>query len=125
MTEKPLHVRVAEALGWRQLRERWLSPFGPPEANMPVEPPRYDTDWSVAGPLIEKYRIAVRPTCYMGQGFEDWSEKEKAEAAASWDAYLESGHRREISSGEFMVGTTPLRAVCNLILALAKEGKLR
>ena len=86
-TEKPLHVRVAEALGlvvkdesrWcsgqcialvtiggdlptvregRHHHERWLYERHDWEGDSEWYPvPRYDEDWSVTGPLIEKYGI--------------------------------------------------------------------
>jgi hypothetical protein len=58
----------------------------------------YDRDWSVTGPLIEEYGIAleVLPS-------DAWAARLVAEAR----------------------GETPLIAVCNLILVLVKEaGKL-
>jgi hypothetical protein len=73
VTDKPLHVQVAEALGWTDCHqkphdEEWWGYVNYSQGYRSI--PRYDLDWSATGPLI-----------------------------------------------------TPL-AVCNLILALAKAGKL-
>ena len=120
MTEKPLHVRVAEALG---------DDFGPcdwafycdaegnlvcSECGAAIRTPeagrherairRYDTDWSATGPLIEKYQVGL----------------EEPENGGMWTAYY------RIREDETMhaYGPTVLMAVCNLILALKEAGKL-
>lgn len=116
--EKPLHVRVAEALGWTECRPcgdiaaPWASGY---EGRPNGEPyiigderagwrriPRFDLEWKATGPLIEKYEITV------ARGRFFWH-------ATRWtngiqDAYGEAG--------------TPLIAVCNLILALKEAGRL-
>lgn len=121
MTERPLHVLVAEALGWHAIR--WQGGRGHiglrPGADFSVydkahgiEPlsalsdvPRYDIDWSATGPLLERYRIGVEP-----------------EGPAMW--YAEQWHAGPMEVYEDQVGPTPLVAVCNLILALHAAGKL-
>lgn len=119
VTEKPLHVRVAEALGWRELRclgnrDSWegLTPYGTPHGyrdgepywlrmdDMPERVPRYDTDWSATGPLIEGHDITLFRT------------------VEGWEA------RSEAICSPCPFGATPLLAVCNLILALHAAGKL-
>jgi hypothetical protein len=115
VTEKPLHVRVAEALGepcsysaaigcwvYTRTRERdhavLLGHTGCPV-------PRYDTDREVTGPLIEKYGIFLRqhyPT-------------------RIWFA---SPSNPKPGGADTEDGPTPLIAVCNLILALKAAGKL-
>ncbi len=145
MTEKLLHVQVAEALGCKPItgtadptgkKYGWACVCGAPGRPHPAgkgphsasgpchNVAHYDTDWFATGPLIEQYRVAVRPTVDADESFEDWSEEEKAQAAKSWDAYLEHGYYRNTSPSAFSVGLTPLIAICNLILMLAKEGKL-
>jgi len=63
MTEKPLHVQVAEALGWTGCNQSGFDWWGDSQ-DTPSSPrgyakiPSYDTDWSATGPLIEKYGIA-------------------------------------------------------------------
>ena len=123
--EKPLNVRVAEALGWDtspELHQRDESSEGYSACTrcgavmawsepMPALcVPRYDTDWSATGRLIENYRIGlVCKATSFSHPSEQWE-------ATRWD---EPG-RATI----FMPGPTVLVAVCNLILALAEAGKL-
>lgn len=121
--EKPLHVQVAEALGWVKLHERqqlyyvkWLkggqrqvggtpwqwhgeNPQGVSGGEYLV--PRYDTNWAATGPLIERFEIQLLP---LGNG--------------AWAATKGIGTPRLID------GLTPLIATCNLILALHAVGKL-
>ena len=115
--DKPLHVQVAEALGWRGLRvcggdDRGCADWVGAEPGQPLDfsgddgdasghVPRYDTDWSATGPLIEKYGVA------------SWIDPQGIWHAISLP-----------SSGEHRDGDTPLEAVCSLLLALHKAGKL-
>lgn len=141
MTDRPLHVRTAEALGWKGIedapkidRERsalegrpvvvgseW---FGRATEDCPkwgalvkayasYAVPRYDTDWSATGPLIERYGIELR---------NDGNSK-------GWEAVWPGGtdyEARSLFANPLIEGTgpTPLVAVCNLILALKEAGKL-
>jgi hypothetical protein len=109
---KPLHVQVAEALGYEVgyvgLEQRITKAVSPMEMVLgPV--PRYDTDWAATGPLIEKYGISVRLSPF------------PTDAALPWVAWAGAtdvtGRLRER-------GPTPLIAVCNLILLLKESGKL-
>jgi hypothetical protein len=130
MSEKPLHVRVAEALGckpyWHEGHGWWLcecgdlghvqesEKFADGLAGAPLLN-RYDQDWSATGPLIEKYRITL--TDDAGGGYEgDWFALGGFEMLASCDGEAEWDHTGP--------GTTPLIAVCNLVLALSEAGKL-
>lgn len=120
--EKPLHVRVAEALGCKIERHEWHAGFvewlcdclSSQHAGRGYEGEhtgaifRYDTEWEATGPLIEKYRIDLRAPAEIGCGnpsCEEWR-------AESVDEDVEGS------------GATPLLAVCNLILALKAAGKL-
>lgn len=123
---KPLHVRVAEALGCAPHQETnvwWRCTCGdyahnsdgedggPHESGILCD---YDTDWSATGPLIERYRIAI--------DVYDYEEN-------AWYARFDVGHGHDgepfvMSGAEEATGPTPLLAVCNLILALAAAGKL-
>lgn len=107
MTEKPLHVQVAEALGWEPWDHKLLGPRWrrPGSAHPEKAVPRYDTDWSATGPLIEKHMIIPR----FGSGTW-WAE-------ADWPTYQK--HIRWTGEGE-----TPLIALCHLILSLKEAGKL-
>lgn len=122
--EKPLHVRVAEALSWTNLRQRqtlqqvwiggeWVTPVRSSgwEGNASgsehfASVPYYDTDWSATGPLIEWLGIDVGT---LAPGLIDkwWAYR-----------YQQGGGRLE------RFGATPLLAVCHLLLALAEAGKL-
>ena len=137
--EKPLHARVAEALGWTNIRfgdpfpgmsgyggagyeDTWLGT--PSDAIMRVNDMvgdnwkrpggvtirRYDTDWRSTGPLIKRYGIALY---HSGPG---WSA-----FAGEVEDY---GSERYLRGGTHEYGTEPLLAVCNLILALHAAGKL-
>lgn len=131
MTDKPLHVRVAEALGWPPCE------YITDEAHDPKRPiygwrvchrehaggqdcehmwhcgkedyyaaPSYDTAWSETGPLIERYAITLH-----GADLPDETPWIASRVLGAADVY----------EGE---GATPLFAVCRLILALSEAGKL-
>ena len=123
MTEqdRPLHVRVAEALGcktetclhdygphWRCGCDPWGEAHGNPYSQRCAgEVLNYDTDWAATGPLIEKYGIRLEPA----RTTPYW-------LASTWK---EDDFQRGTS------GSTPLLAICNLILAihdLKEAGKL-
>lgn len=115
---KPLHVRVAEALGckpqeYSQISGRHGWACHCPGANRGeahgdfVAIDRYDTDWGATGPLIEKYAIGFE-TDY-GHHIDFW--------IARRSNYPERGETEKR-------GPTPLIAVCNLLLALKEAGKL-
>lgn len=127
---EPLHVKVAEALGARNVRydigasavdedERWFAewPEGcslPPECRS-LDPnddisslyydaiPRYDTDWSALGPVIERYSINL-----------------EANGDGTWGAHTYPGGTSIFDES----GPTPLLAACSLILSLSAAGKL-
>ena len=112
--ETPLHVRVAEALGWFGFQpsinglwpDEWRGiPPRPIIGEPPKEVPRYDTDWSATGPLIERFRLEVIPTPHESK---------------AWLAATEINAQHK----DNRLGQTPLIAVCNLILALSEAGKL-
>lgn len=120
--EKPLHVLVAEALGWSgPVRYPTIETpgaytgidadgiqrydaFHPGIKSGARQIPRYDTDWSATGPLIEKFGIGVdlRGAGWAASKFPD---------DFSWPGLVE-------------VSAAPLVAVCNLILTLKNAGKL-
>jgi hypothetical protein len=106
LSDKPLHVRVAEALGWTpsgSINGVWWG--NPHDENAPghYAIPRYDTDWSATGPLIERYGITLDHQDDDGTLPDYWRAKRPGFTA-------ETGH--------------PLIAVCYLILALHEAGKL-
>lgn len=115
MSEKPLHVRVAEALGLDtdpDLHERdetsnnysqctrCGSVQGWDEPMPALCCPRWDTDWSFTGPLIERLHIST-----------EWE-------GDTWSARAPGLDFRAI-------GATPLLAACNLLLVLDEVGKLK
>jgi hypothetical protein len=128
MLDKPLHVQVAEALGCLPVK----GDFFPADESEPYDTwhchcrgvqghtragdglliPRYDTDWSATGPLIEKYGIEL---AHGGFGPDDlpWLAAE----------HVCSDHDHNVSQ-PCGIGPTPLIAVCHLILALRGAGKL-
>jgi hypothetical protein len=111
MTEKPLHVRVAEALG-EEPELRYVSPgeSGCWVSKNLLRTPYYDTDWAATGPLIEKHRIQVSPPMWMTtENFEIHED----------DGWMAMSARTTPAKGP-----APLVAVCNLILKLAEEKKL-
>lgn len=144
IAEKPLHVRVAEALGLhvkdtsytcsgqcvRAIEEgadfptphdshephrhggwSYWKPYEYEEGGDWESCPRYDTDWSATGPLIEKYRIQVGPSYCYGL------------PSGPFAASVGNGEHRDGTTWEY--GETPLTAVCNLLLTLAAAGELR
>lgn len=125
MSERPLHVRVAEAIGWTRCRldhaDVWIG-MAPGYDDYAYNVPRYDTDWSVTGPLIERLRFGIDGPA----GREDpaWASppREGDPALSTWQAWTCSAETAwEIETAE---GSSPLDAVCNLILALHAAGKL-
>lgn len=142
MTEKPrelpLHVKVAEVLGWSGVEEKlewngcvrkardgsgeWEQDVNPVWRGAPATGapawygdmvPRYDTDWSATGPLIEKYRICIEAGLHGGHHSKPWSAWLNRHSPAIRDY-----------DGEAADGPTPLIAVCRLLLALHEGGKL-
>lgn len=124
--ERPLHVKVAEALGYKRCGAgSWHPPDfeGHPDPVWPTrvmlcfqEDTRFDIDWAATGPLIEKYKIMLVP----------WGER--ASSVRWWTAAYEAqlcGEFHQIEGGTTSSGPTILIAVCNLILALHAAGKLK
>lgn len=112
--EKPLFVRVAEALGCKpEPLDYYPGAMGcscmPPKRNEHGYDAgtllRYDTDWAATGPLIERYGITIAPS---GHGL--------------WLAGLDAQEGVPFVSDR--EDRQPLVAVCNLLLALKEAGKL-
>ncbi len=141
--------RVAEALGWKygpssarcaheghhsdftkrpQVDTGWTSPEGrficdgkhceSEDCYEGLCPPDFEHDWSAIGPLIEKHEIHLEP-------FYHWTKNRENEwvRVTSWCA---STHRPNLDWKDDLAanGSTPILAVCNLILALVEAGKL-
>lgn len=123
---KPLHVQVAEALGHRVHFDAGLGQYQgwicgdcpePKDGRLHQSGDRnidaYDTDWSVTGPLIEKYRIELMPcvegrNCSVGEDHSETWEATKVIDATPYDT----------------TEPTPLKAVCKLIVLLGEKGLL-
>lgn len=139
-----LHVRVAAALGWTGLHwklhetcpccgfrgditlptlpgeERWggRAPgddrvgVGACHATVPF----YHSDWSVTGPLIERYRIAIY--------FPLDLRNPRAADAAPIAVAVEPDEARPEHERMHWCGRTPLEAVCGLVVWLHEQGRL-
>lgn len=132
--EKPLHVKVAEALGWTCIGQDEWNPHlwrgcvpwatghatGTPTLDPPWPScvgkwtlaggylPLFDTDWAVTGPLIEKYGIRLyEPGYAIGEDRSMWTADIADGPMLRWQSW----------------GRTPLLAVCGLIVSRA--GKLK
>lgn len=134
--EKPLHVRVAEALGCKVTSDCCgcgygtseerpgigyrHGCFGGPEDDSDPSIASYDTDWSATGPLIQRYQICLEPAP---------ANATKRNRSDTWiPDDLWTWYRADWCSDEAQMnayGATPLLAVCNLILALKEVDKLR
>lgn len=115
--EKPLHVRVAEALGWFGFEpspngmwpDEWRGHPPVPIVGEPAkEVPRFDIDWSATGPPIERLRIQF------------WAQPYDEPRPELWYAGIPTARGSSLHAE----GPTPLIAVCNLILALKAAGQL-
>lgn len=129
MSEKPLHVQVAEALGcrpmWLPANEyikrgegwycgcseqcpcQWIPPVGGVAGG---RVPLYDTDWSATGPLLEKYGISLVRA------------DEHNPAKHLWTAGMGGAHGWDdgsIPGADDVVATSPLEAVCRLLIRKA------
>lgn len=121
--EKPLHVQVAEALGEVRAvhaeqyevgqgmlcpRCDWLEPwnfFG----DTPYCIPRYDTDWSATGPLIERYGISLH-----------YALSERHEHRFEWIASENVSACRCV--GRHAWNKLPLIAACRLLVEALPNG---
>lgn len=122
MTEmqKPLRVKVAEALGWKNIvrshdghlwvgdpppHTLWYSRIVPPLGEDSPE------GWACTGPLVSKYGITLTFS-YIEQGMPIGH-------AAALDAAL----GRPQSHGSIVTGANRCEAIANLIIALAEKRK--
>lgn len=133
----PLHVQVAQALGWTYCGPgEWDWEGEPPEGSplraivrridQHVGIPHYDTDWAATGPLIQRFNVALVPLRYSGPTAYKWRAVADGDRYSILDAvesrvYADDGP--DHPEGPETYGS-PLKAVCYLILALHKTGKL-
>jgi hypothetical protein len=127
--DRPLHVRVAMALGCRPEQAtpgprswRCTCPQSPKALNFLPHGladtsylANYDTSWSATGPLIERLGIAFAWTdgsCHVGCP-AGWVAIQRSRPADSFDPLTEG------------LGETHLIAACELVIALSAAGKLQ
>lgn len=131
MSEKPLHVKVAEALGCpargcvggRSDFPKWVCgcEYGAHGSDVLIDGcwsvKRYDTDWSAAGPLIDRFGIGLQR---YGLGATEASRK-------AWPNGHWSAIGFPVLGGELSApGQTAILAVCDLIVtAFAELGGLK
>lgn len=109
---KPLHVQVAEAIGWTNLEEdggKWTGFDG--QGFKPV--PDYGTTFCATGPLIVHYGILLGPEYEVVDGLFVFANK--------WGAKLGSDR-----TGETIVyGPSACETVARLIVSLHERGELQ
>lgn len=121
--EKPLHVQVAEALGWTNPKRiggvmGWQADGPKAALSCPVGPvmvPRYDLDWAVTGPLMQKVGAAV--FC-----FRSWSSNtfvfRGKEERDGWQVEVDAAHEGFTWGGN---GETPLLAFCRMLITMEEK----
>ena len=113
-SEKPLHVLVAEALGWSNLHERteghWWG--NEPYQGMSLAVPIYDRSWCSTGVLLERFGISVGQEHLLNEDL----------TPSGWVAI--KSDPKSTSRHTIERGKTPCEAVSRLIVELSKEGKL-
>lgn len=118
---KPLHVQVAEALGWRDCRPAHedetdfdFAWWGHHDGDRGYEErvPHFDIDWAATGPLIGRFKRA------------GWNVGIQCENGGDWLAWFSDIGQEKPHVDLRGRGATPLLAACNLILALKAAGKL-
>lgn len=99
MSNKPLSIEVAEAIGWTDIKQgeygKWFGTY----AGSTLQVPAYDRSWCSLGPLISRYKITLlfEPDLYQ-----------------AWD----------LDRILFEEDKDPVTAAARLIVTLKKEGKL-
>lgn len=111
--EKPLHVRVAEALGMEEIKLRGVPGMmnhyfiDARRQYLEGQAPRFDIDWSVTGPLIERLGLCLTWESN-GRKIVRWHASDNVPDQA-----------RDLESGP-----TPLVAVCRLLLMMKAKDRL-
>jgi len=106
----PLHVEVAAALGWTDLKVEYDDVWCgiEPHGGRKLAVPPYHRSWCSIGVLLDRYNIAVGPV-YTPTGAP----------SGEWVAKSGSG-QNEISH----YGSSACDAIAKLIVRLGKEGRL-
>jgi hypothetical protein len=130
--EKPLHVRVAEALGCepRLTGDWWHCTCAPDpihdDEGIDGAPHEggillaYDIDWAATGPLIERYGITVGRHDLHGLWYAHRPPWERIAAKPTPTSYLVAS----VDNVGQSLSRSPLGAVCHQILVLDAVGKL-
>lgn len=111
--EKPLHVQVAEALGWKRTGNCWTLeiPFGKTAVD---ELPPYGEDtpegWACTGPLLARFGITLE-LLHPGN-------------MATTDGKPWQASRPYRSEQGYSYGSEPCEATARCVAALAAVGKL-
>lgn len=133
---EPLHVQVARALGCAPQKYDeyapkngqpvwWVCPCRLAMHSIGAVPnnwlPDYDTDWAAAGPLIERYGISVLK--------DETGDPRQYDPRELWSAHVGVsllGAEYGLILDDDMVeyAEAPLTAVCRLLIAMSKAGKL-
>lgn len=139
MSDKPLHVRVAEALGWTDCRRcgdiaaPWASGWEGRPKNEPYiigderagwrTVPRYDLEWGATGPII--WRNGIGLFSY-GKRAKSWSATWYSETKPCGECGRDKEVRVQWPRLDSMSNhcEDPLVAVCHLILELSRAGTL-
>lgn len=124
--EKPLHVRVAEALGWTMMQPGGVLLTGayvgyPPThqiVGQRAQVPWFDRDWNATGPLIEQYGIELsfNGERWFATGHHPW-DKDLGREPACMHIGRRAGFAPCADESE-----KPLESVCKAILAMKDAG---
>jgi hypothetical protein len=105
----PLHVLVANAIGWTELRHYddltvpgWYGRFPGAEPGIKTDVPRYDSSFCSTGPLMERFKIGVM-----------WDH-------GQWIAHYSTTEGHD----QYQGGETPSQAVSRMVVHLHKKGLL-
>lgn len=123
--EKPLHVRVAEALGCNVEKAIWYVCGCVPDHVSGIAPHSvgtvsnrwlalYDTDWAATGPRIEQFGLLVQKRQHPRVDYQ----------GRPWYASDGVFKYGEYAPRLYAYGETPLIAVCHVIIAMHAAGKL-
>ena len=128
MSDKPLHVQVAEALGWTNCYDRGDGLYlgsNPIRPEISEEIPRFDKSWCSTGPLIARNFICISGTHdYTTQMW--WAETEKYVGRHPGRTDTTEGSDFACTASGFLSDPyIALVAVCRLIVKLHSEGKLK
>lgn len=145
VTELPLNVRVAEAIGWSHFEQsgRLDRPWKgyPPKAPIVGSKemvPDFPEDWAATGPLIHQFKLRILPM-WDEYGSRDWrwqvtpfashlgAKKEgfgRFGDGFSIEQLMPHAERSETEAAIFLDAPSELIGVCHSIIAMGKAGWL-